>query len=87
VCFSSDCKWNGHERQAHTFLEVNAAELNAKIDAAIKKSGSDWNNLPEGHALLKMSAKLGELIAEAGYSEMYGVELSAPVEEYDTPHH
>jgi hypothetical protein len=31
-----------------------------------------------------MSAKLGDLIAEAEYSEMYGVELSAPVEEYIT---
>ena len=58
------------------------------MEAAIKKSGSDWDNLPEGHALLKMSAKLGDLIAEAGYSEMYGVELSAPVQEYVTsPYH
>ena len=32
-----------------------------------------------------MSAKLAELIAEAGYSEMYGVELSAPAEEYLIP--
>jgi hypothetical protein len=32
-----------------------------------------------------MSAKLAELIAEAGYSEMYGVELSAPLEEYIHP--
>jgi len=33
-----------------------------------------------------MSAKLGELIAEAGYAEMYGVELSAPAEEYAHHH-
>jgi hypothetical protein len=85
VCFLYNCKRNNHGSKAHTSPEVNAAELNAKIDAAIKKSGSDWNNLPEGHALLKMSAKLGELIAEAGYSEMYGVNLSAPIEEYTTP--
>ncbi|KAH0149209.1 phosphatidylinositol transfer protein SFH5, partial [Aureobasidium melanogenum] len=61
--------------------KVTAADLNAKVEAAVKKVGSDWNDLPEGHALLKMSAKLGDLIQEAGYAEMYGVELAAPTEE------
>jgi hypothetical protein len=84
VCLPCYRTWADHGQQAHTCPEVNAAELNAKVDAAIKKSGSDWDNLPEGHTLLKLSAKLGDLIAEAGYSEMYGVELSAPVEEYIT---
>lgn len=68
-------------QEAHVLSGVNNVELNLKVDAAIQKSGSDWDNLPENHALLKMSAKLGELIAEAGYAEMYGVELSAPTEE------
>ncbi|KAG9589324.1 phosphatidylinositol transfer protein SFH5, partial [Aureobasidium melanogenum] len=61
--------------------KVTAADLNAKVEAAVKKVGSDWNDLPEGHALLKMSAKLGDLIHEAGYAEMYGIELAAPTEE------
>ncbi|KAI4730686.1 phosphatidylinositol transfer protein SFH5 [Aureobasidium sp. EXF-10728] len=78
---SSNANRYNNGQQAYASTEVNAAELNAKVDAAIKKSGSDWDNLPEGHALLKMSARLGELIKEAGYSEMYGVELSAPTEE------
>ncbi|TIA17079.1 phosphatidylinositol transfer protein SFH5 [Aureobasidium pullulans] len=60
---------------------VNAAELNAKVNAAVLKSGSDWDNLPEGHVLLRFSAELGDIIKEAGYSEMYGIELSAPTAE------
>ncbi|THY84973.1 phosphatidylinositol transfer protein SFH5 [Aureobasidium pullulans] len=60
---------------------VNAAELNAKVNAAVLKSGSDWDDLPEGHVLLRFSAELGDIIKEAGYSEMYGIELSAPTAE------
>ncbi|KAG2167236.1 hypothetical protein JADG_006975 [Aureobasidium aubasidani] len=60
---------------------VNAAELNAKVNVAVLKSGSDWDDLPEGHVLLRFSAKLGDIIKEAGYSEMYGIELSAPTAE------
>ncbi|KAI5272007.1 phosphatidylinositol transfer protein SFH5 [Aureobasidium subglaciale] len=59
---------------------VNAAELNTKIDEAKLKHGSDWDNLPEGHVLIRMSAALVEVIKEAGYSEMYGVELCPPTE-------
>ncbi|OBW65298.1 MAG: Uncharacterized protein AUREO_046420 [Aureobasidium pullulans] len=45
---------------------VNAAELNAKVNAAVLKSGSDWDDLPEGHVLLRFSAELGDIIKEAG---------------------
>lgn len=83
VCPTQKPHQNGP--QAHVSLGVNAAELNRKVNAAIQKVGSDWDNLPENHALLKFSAKLGELIQEAGYNEMYGVELSAPTEEYISP--
>lgn len=76
------CTEHGDGQQAHSSTEVTAADLNAKVEAAVKKVGSDWNDLPEGHALLKMSAKLGDLIQEAGYAEMYGVELAAPTDEY-----
>lgn len=39
---------------------------------------SDWSNLPEGHVLLKLSAALPDILKEAGYAEMYGVQLRAP---------
>lgn len=40
----------------------------------------DWSDLPAGHVLLKMSAALPDIIKEAGYSEMYGVDLQVPAE-------
>ncbi|THY33502.1 phosphatidylinositol transfer protein SFH5 [Aureobasidium pullulans] len=70
-----------HDHEAHQPTGVNAAELNAKVNAAVLKSGSDWDDLPEGHVLLRFSAELGDIIKEAGYSEMYGIELSAPTAE------
>lgn len=79
--FDKEYTTSNDRQEAYGSSGVNNVELNLKVDAAIQKSGSDWDNLPEGHALLKMSAKLGELMQEAGYSEMYGVELSAPAEE------
>lgn len=40
----------------------------------------DWSNLPEGHVLIKLSAALPEILQEADYAEMYGVQLQAPAE-------
>ena len=44
------------------------------------KSNSGWANLAKEHALFKFAAELPAIIADVGYSEMYGVELQAPTE-------
>lgn len=54
--------------------------MNAKVDSAAAKLAGDWSDLPEGHVLLKLSAALPDILAEADYAEMYGVQLEAPAE-------
>lgn len=54
---------------------------NAEIQAKIQRKKRDWDNLSKDHVLYKFGAELGGVIEEAGYNEMYGVELEVPVEE------
>jgi hypothetical protein len=62
-------------QQAHASIDVPSS---VKPNAP-KAQSSDWSKLPKSHALVQTMAKLGGMIEEAGYSEMYGVELSCPV--------
>lgn len=44
------------------------------------RMAEDWSNLPESHSLSKFAKELLEILTEAEYSEMYGVDLKAPEE-------
>ena len=58
---------------------------NAEVQAKVQRKMADWSNLSRDHVLSKFGAELGGLIEEAGYDEMYGIPLKAPVEGWDQP--
>lgn len=62
--------------------QVTSEETNRKVQHKMAQLTSDWTNLPEEHNLTKFSSSLKEILESAGYNEMYGVELVAPLEEY-----
>lgn len=55
---------------------------NAEIQAKMERKRRDWDNLSKEHILYKFGTELGGVIEEAGYNEMYGIELEVPTEEY-----
>lgn len=61
--------------------QVTNEDINRKVQVKMDKINSDWANLPKEHNLSKFSAALKDILAKAGYNEMYGVELIAPAEE------
>lgn len=43
---------------------------------------TDWSNLPKEHKLNKFQEALKDILDNAAYNEMYGIELQAPEERY-----
>ncbi|GAB7349863.1 hypothetical protein MBLNU459_g0561t1 [Dothideomycetes sp. NU459] len=65
-------------------LAAEGTEVQRKLQTKLA-AGWDWADLPEGHVLLKMGARLGQLLEEADYNEMYGITLLAPTESQPNP--
>ncbi|KXT05542.1 hypothetical protein AC578_3688 [Pseudocercospora eumusae] len=62
------------------------AQINAKVQRRLDKMAADWSNLPKEHKLRKFSEALGDILKNAGYNEMYGIELKAPEGDQPTAH-
>jgi hypothetical protein len=65
--------------------QVNKAEDSVKVQHELDKPSNDWANLSKDHKLYQFAQALAGdhgILKTAGYSEMYGVELVAPAEEY-----